>query len=88
MVVEGRSSNDKKFDLRMPCFVVDEKEKKATVVISLEGKINSYDINDKTVKELAEVDPSHLRELPSSFRASSKYIWLDAVQHIETLSCV
>ncbi|CDP16132.1 unnamed protein product [Coffea canephora] len=85
MVVE-EESNEKHFDLHMPCFVVDEKEKKAMPVILLRCKVISYDISDMTVEELAEIDSSHL-EHAFSFRAP-KYCLVDAVQHTETLACI
>lgn len=83
MVVE--ESNEKHFDLHMPCFVVDEKEKKAMPVMLLKHKVISYDINDMTVKELAEVDLSHLVD---SFSFGAPRCLVDVVQHTETLACI
>lgn len=83
MVVE--ESNEKHFDLHMPCFVVDELEKKAMPVILLMHKAISYDINDMTVKELAEVDLSHLVH---SFSFGTPRCLVDAVQNTGTLACI
>ncbi|XP_027174715.1 F-box protein At5g07610-like [Coffea eugenioides] len=72
-----------RFHLDMPCFVVDEKEKETMPVISIEGKLIAYEINNMTVKEFAKVDFGDL----SKGRALN-YDWQAAYRHTETLACV
>ncbi|KAL3534956.1 hypothetical protein ACH5RR_003417 [Cinchona calisaya] len=70
----------------IPCFLNDEKENKAKLVISVLRKIILYDANDMTVKEIAEVDSG-----PGNAEADCwdvLYKWSDAHQHIETLAYV
>ncbi|KAL3533233.1 hypothetical protein ACH5RR_006754 [Cinchona calisaya] len=86
MVAEMYDSSDVwRCPLDMPCFLVDEKEKKAMLVISGWGRVISYDIDNGSVKDLVEVKPF---ELFYPRRNVLKYRWTEVYQHIETLSCV
>ena len=68
---------------QFPCFLVFEKEKNAKIVISLVGKIILYNINDMTVKELADVEP-----LDPCFCWMDLYDWYQTITFTETLACV
>nr|XP_027072083.1 F-box protein At5g07610-like [Coffea arabica] len=78
-------ADEKMCDFHMPYFLVDEANKKRRLVISLDGKVISYSIDDMTVKEIAEVEPGLLF---CSLRDATKYRWSEGCQHVETLACV
>nr|XP_027069438.1 F-box protein At5g07610-like isoform X2 [Coffea arabica] len=65
-------------------FLVDDKEKKATLVISLADKIISCDFNNLTLMELADVEV----DTNYGFPDNDVYRWDFAFQHVETLACL
>ncbi|KAL3533234.1 hypothetical protein ACH5RR_006755 [Cinchona calisaya] len=70
----------------VPCFVVDEEEKKARIVMSIKDTFISYDINDMIFKELVEVGPVY-SEVPG-WGDSTWYRCYEAFPHVETLASV
>lgn len=75
-------ATDFRFNFHILYFLEDEKENRMRLLISLCGKIILYDINDKIVKELAEVVPKDTDGdwWDSCFR------WRDTYRHMETLA--
>ncbi|KAL3534948.1 hypothetical protein ACH5RR_003409 [Cinchona calisaya] len=72
------------YKVYIPCFLNDEKERKAKLGISVLRKIILHDINDMTVKEIAEVDSKENETDCWDYI----YQWDDAHQHLETLAYV
>ncbi|CDP16131.1 unnamed protein product [Coffea canephora] len=74
-------------------YVVDKNRGNVMVVLSMHRKIFCYDINDLTVKELANIEPKEVsyRWMETSKylrRDASKYMWREAYQHVETLAYI
>nr|XP_027072087.1 F-box protein At5g07610-like [Coffea arabica] len=76
-------SFEERFEFYTTSFLVDERKKKAGLVISLAGKIISYDINKLTVLELANVEVDAYYGPRRGF-----YRWDWASQHVKTLTCL
>ncbi|KAL3534933.1 hypothetical protein ACH5RR_003394 [Cinchona calisaya] len=75
----------KRYRFRIPSFIVDEKEKKVKLVISVPGKVISYDIINKKVVEHMEINPPDALFFGENI---TLYDWIDAHKHLETLACV
>ncbi|XP_027174706.1 F-box protein At5g07610-like [Coffea eugenioides] len=76
--------NGNQFVFKIPCFLVDKKENKAKMMISLRGKIILHEINGGSIEELVEVEPANLQFLGYYM---SLYSWKHAFKHFETLAC-
>ncbi|XP_071911983.1 F-box protein At5g07610-like [Coffea arabica] len=74
-----------RYQFRVPSFVADEKENKAKLVLSLPGKLISYDIITKKVVEHVEINPPGALYFGENL---TLYDWIDAHKHLETLACV
>ena len=74
-------------------YVVDKNRGNVMVVLSMHRQIFCYDINDLTVKELANIEPKEVsyRWMETSKylrRDASRYMWREAYQHVETLAYI
>ncbi|KAF3639946.1 F-box protein like [Capsicum chacoense] len=69
------------------CFLDGEKEGKTMLVLSLPGKVISYDINNMNVKELLNVQLEELHLNMEDYLVYN-YKWYHAYKHIETLALV
>ncbi|XP_027072071.1 F-box protein At5g07610-like [Coffea eugenioides] len=76
---------EKEFPFGILCFQVDKKANKAKLIISLPGKIISYEISDMIFEELVEIEPAYVKFVRYNM---SIYTWKDAFNHFEILSCV
>ncbi|KAL3534942.1 hypothetical protein ACH5RR_003403 [Cinchona calisaya] len=85
IVNERFSTYENQFVFGIPCFVVDKKQNKAKLMISLRGKIIFYEINSETIEEVVEIEPANLQFLGYYM---SFYSWNEAFCHFETLACV
>ncbi|XP_019244550.1 PREDICTED: uncharacterized protein LOC109224425 [Nicotiana attenuata] len=65
------------------CFLDDEKDK-ARLLLSIPGKIISYDMNDEMIEELADVKPASFR----LFIDGARYDGFEMFKYVETLACV
>lgn len=59
------------------------KEEEAELLLHVPGKIVSYNLRDRSVKELCEIGP-----YPFENRNKLQFGWLDAYPYVETLACV
>ncbi|KAL3534946.1 hypothetical protein ACH5RR_003407 [Cinchona calisaya] len=60
LVVDEESEFCEEFDFRILHYLGKEKEKNVMFVMSMHHKVISYNVDDMTVKELAEVEPEEL----------------------------
>ncbi|XP_009792194.1 F-box protein At5g07610-like [Nicotiana tabacum] len=65
------------------CFLADE-ENNARLLISIPGKIILYEMQNGSVKELADIKPDYFR----LFIGGARYDCFDAYTHVETLAFV
>ncbi|XP_027067731.1 F-box protein At5g07610-like [Coffea arabica] len=85
LVNERFAAYGNQFVFGIPYFLVDKKENKAKVMISLRGKIILHEIISGSIEELVEIEPANLQFLGYHM---SFYDWNAAFKHFETLACV
>lgn len=59
------------------------KDEEAELLLHVPGKIVSYNLRDKSFKQLCDLRPN-----PNETRSSLQFGWLDAYPYMETLACV